>query len=155
MTNSHLTDETLQALLLKEMQNDTAAMHLSECADCQTKFEKYQLLIADIQKIEPETLPFDVTTVVMDKITRYENQKSRKQERVLWVIFTFLSVLISSLSIPFIPQVLTAFFTLSIFTTLLIVGTGLVVFLFLLADLNRRYKLKEQQIFDNNLQPTI
>lgn len=155
MKNSHLTEETLQALLLKEMQDDTAEIHLSECADCQTKLEKYQLLISDIQKIEPETFPFDVTTVAMYKIECYEKQKSRNQERILRVVFTFLSVLISSLSIPFIPQVLTTFFTLSIFTTLLIVGTGLAVFLFLLADLNKRYKLKEQKIFDDNLQPTI
>lgn len=155
MTNSHLTDETLQAFLLKEMQDDTAAIHLSVCAHCQTKLEKYQHLLSDIQKIEPETFPFDVTTVVMDKIRCYEKQKSRKQERSLWVLFIFLAILISSLAIPFIPQFLTAFYAMPIFTTLLILGTALVVFLFLLVDLYKRYQLKEQKIFDNNLQPTL
>ncbi|MGV3613311.1 MAG: hypothetical protein ACO1N0_20300 [Fluviicola sp.] len=154
MTNSHLTDETLQAFLLKEMQDDTAAMHLSVCAHCQTKLEKYQYLLSDIQKIEPEIFPFDVTAVVMDKILCYEKQKSRKQERALWVLFIFLAILISSLSIPFIPPFLTAFYAMPIFTTLLIVGTALLVFLFLLADLYKRYQLKEQKIVGNNLQPT-
>lgn len=155
MKSKHLTDETLQAFLLKEIQDDTIATHLASCANCMEKLENYQYLVAGIQKIAPETFSFDVTTVVMDKIMLYERKENRKQELVFCGILIFLLVVISSFSIPFIPQILTIFYSIPVFKTLLIVGTGLVVLLFLLADINKQYKMKEKKIFENNLQPIL
>jgi len=68
MTNNHLTDETLQAFLLKEIQDDTITAHLAVCSSCREKLGNYQHLVVGIQKIESETFSFDVTTVVMDRI---------------------------------------------------------------------------------------
>ena len=148
MKNNHLTDETLQAFLLKEMQDDTIVTHLAACSSCLEKLENYQYLVVGIQKTAPETFSFDVTTVVMDKIMLYERKENRKQELVFWGLLMFLLVIISSFSIPFIPQILTIFYSAPIFKMLLIVGTGLVVLLFLLADINKQYKMKEEKIFE-------
>ncbi|MCP9769085.1 hypothetical protein EGI22_14295 [Lacihabitans sp. LS3-19] len=155
MKNNHLTDETLQAFLLKETQADTVALHLSECKECTTKLEYYHNLIVDITKVAPESFPFEITTIVMDKIMLYEQKKSNKQEFIFWLLLTFILVGISSLSIPFIPKILTVFYSKSIFTTLLIIGTGLIVLLFLFADIYQQYKTKEEKIFKNNLQPIL
>lgn len=155
MKSDHLTDETLQAFLLKEIQDDTIATHLSVCPDCREKLEKYHHLIVAISKIAPETFSFDVTTLVMDKIIRYEKKKSNKQEFIFWALLIFLSVVIASFAIPFIPKILTQFYSKFIFTTLLAVGTGLVVLLFLLVDIYQQYKTKEEKIFKNNLQPIL
>jgi hypothetical protein len=64
-------------------------------------------------------------------------------------------VFISAFAIPFIYKVLNAFNAMPISTTLFIMGTGLAVLLFLLADINRQSKLKERKIFENKLQPIL
>lgn len=155
MKNIHLTDEILQAFLLKEVQDDTIVEHLTVCPICQEKLESYQDLIMDIQKVEPETFSFDVTNVVMDKIIQYENQKTKKHELIFWGLFIFSLLIILSLSISFLPQLLSIFHSIPFFKTLLIIGTGLAVMLFLFADLSKQYKRKEKKIFENNLQPIL
>lgn len=153
MTIQHLTDETLQAFLLKETQDDAVSMHLAVCSACRIKLENYQHLVVGIQKVAPESFAFDVTTLVMDRVVQYEKQESRKQELVFWAIMTILLIGISSFAIPFIPQILTIFSSTPVFSMLFVVGTGLAVFVFLFADLSKQYKQKERQIFGNKLQP--
>lgn len=155
MTYTHLTDETVQAFLLKEKKDDTVAKHLLACADCRVKFENYKYLVDNIQRVAPEIFSFDVTTVVMDRIILFERQESRKQELAFWGLLIFLLLVISLFSIPFIPQILTVFYSIPFFTTLFVVGTSLVVLLFLLADINRQFKMKEEKIFQNKLQPIL
>lgn len=153
MNHDHLTDETLQAFLLKEMQDNTIAEHLTVCPTCSEKLEDYQRVIVGISKVAPVTFSFDVTAVVMDKIIFYEKKKNKKQEFLFWVLLTFFLVVITSLSIPFIPKILPLFYSTSIFTTLLVTATGVVIFLFLLADIHRQYQTKEEKIVKHNLQP--
>jgi anti-sigma factor RsiW len=153
MTNGHLTDETLQAFLLDETQEGTAAAHLSACADCREKLENYQRLVVGIKKMTPESFAFDVTAVVMNNIVQYERQESRKQELVFWGLLSLLIVVITAFSIPFLPQIRAIFSAIPVFPALLIGGTGAVVLLFLVADINRQYKIKEEKIFQNKLQP--
>jgi predicted nucleic acid-binding Zn ribbon protein len=155
MNNEHLTDETLQAFILNEIQDDAIATHLAVCSNCREKLEKYQYLIVGISKMAPETFSFDVTAVVMDKIMIYERQESRRQEWIFWGLLTILLLVISSFSIPFIPKILAVFYSIPVFKTLLILGTGLVVLLFLLADINKQYRMKEEKIFKNDLQPIL
>jgi len=154
MKSTHLTDETLQAFLLSEMQDGTIATHLAVCSNCREKLETYRQLMLGISKTAPETFSFDLTSVVMDKIMLYEKNKNKKQGLFFWGVLTFLFLLIVSLAIPFIPDILAVFYSKSIFTTLLVIGTGVVVFLFLLADITQQYKIKEEKVFKNNLQPT-
>lgn len=153
MTNEHLTDETLQAFLLNETQEDTIAAHLSACADCREKLENYQRLVVGIQKMTPESFAFDVTTVVMDKIVQYKRQETQKQEFVFWGLLGLLILVIVAFFVPFLPQIRAFFTAIPVFTALLIGGTGAVVLLFLVADTNRQYKIKEEKIFQNKLQP--
>jgi hypothetical protein len=155
MKNNHLTDEILQAFLLKEMQDDGIATHLAVCPSCQERLEKYQFLIDSVRKIKPEIFSFDVTTLAMNNIMLYEKKKSKKQELVFWGLLIFLLIAISSFSVPYIPKILSIFYSKSIFTTLLVVGTVLVVLLYLLADITQQYKMKEEKIFQDNLQPIL
>lgn len=155
MTNNHLTDETLQAFFLKETQDDTIATHLAVCSTCRERLEEYQFLIDSVQKTKTETFSFNVTTLVMNNIMLYEQKKSKKQEFIFWGALIFLLIAISCFSIPFIPKIFAIFYSKSILTTLLIIGTGLVVLIFLLADINKQYKKKEEKIFQNNLQPIL
>ena len=155
MTNHHLTDEILQAFLLDGMQDDTIASHLSVCIECHTKLESYQNVINNLKKIPSETFAFDMTTLVMDNIVKYETQKSKKQELVFWAFLMFFLVSIASFALPYVPQILSIFDAIPNFATLFIIGTGIMVVLFLLVDLIKQYKLKEEKIFKNNLQPTL
>lgn len=155
MKSIHFTDEILQAYLLKEIQDDTIATHLTVCSTCRERLEEYQFLIDSVQKTKTETISFNVTTLAMNTIMLYEKKKSKKQELVFWGLLIFLLLAISSFSIPFIPRMLAIFYTKSILTTLLIIGTGLVVLFFLLADITQQYKAKEEKIFQNNLQPIL
>lgn len=153
MNSSHITDEVLQAFLLKEIDNETITKHLAECSACQKRLDEYQYLIDGVQKIEPETFLFDAVPLAMNTIMLYEKKKRKKQELMFWGLLSVLLIAISATSIPYLPALLAIFTSKSVFTTLLVTGTGLVVLLFLLADILRQYKKKEEKIFNNNLQP--
>lgn len=155
MKNIHLTDETLQAYLLKEIQNDSIATHLTMCAQCMKRLEEYQFLINNIQKIETDTFPFDVTTLVMNNVLHYEKTKNEQQGLIFWGILMLLFIGISSLSIPYLPTIIAILNPKPILTTLMLIGTGVTVLLFLLADLIQQYKTKEDQIFKKNMQPIL
>lgn len=155
MKENHLTDEILQAYLLKDVENMEITKHLSECFVCQKKLEEYQFFITAVNEVKSETFGFDVEKLVMNKITLYEKKKNKKQTFFFWGILIFLFVVISSLSIPFIPKVFMLFKSKSICTTLFVIVTSLVISLFLLTDTIKQYKMKENKIFKNNLQPIL
>lgn len=155
MKTIHLTDEILQAYLLKEIHDDTIATHLAVCSTCKERLETYQLLIDSVRETTPEIFSFSVTTLVMNNIMLYEKKKSKKQELRFWGLLIFLVMVISSFSIPFMPRIFAIFYSTSILTTLLVIGTGLIVLLFLLADIIQQYKTKEDKLFKNNLQPVL
>lgn len=153
MNSIHLTDEVLQAYLLKEMEDDTLVAHLTICATCRKRLEEYQLLLERVQEIRTETFSFNVTDLAMDTIMLYEQKKRNRQALFFWGLLIFLVIVISSLAVPFIPGVLAVFNSKSVITSLLIIGTGIAVLFFLLADVMQQYKMKEEQLFKNNLQP--
>jgi hypothetical protein len=153
MESSHLTDEILQAYLLKEIHDDTVSAHLTVCSTCRERLEKYQFLTDNVKEIKPETFSFDVAALAMNTVMLYEQKKRKKQEFVFWGILVILLIAISSFSIPYLPKIIAIFSSKSVLTALLVTGTGLVVLLFLLADIIRNYKAKEDQLFKNNLQP--
>jgi hypothetical protein len=155
MNYTHLTEETLQTYLVKEIQEDTIIAHLVECSNCRERVEEYQFLFDSMRKISTETLSFDVSTLVMSNIMLYEKKKSKRKELASWGLLLFLVITIASFSIPFIPKVLPIFSLKFNLATLLLIGTGLGVLLFLLTDCIRQYKAKEDEIFKNNLQPIL
>lgn len=155
MNTIHLTDETLQAFLLKEASDDSIASHLTTCSVCRKKLEDYQQLTTRLQGIKSEPFPFDVTTLVMNTVIQYEHKKSKKYTFVFWSFLMVLFVGISSLSIPFMPKLFILFKSMPILNIALITVTGLAVFLFLLTDSVLDYKTKENKLFKNNLQPTV
>ena len=153
MKNNHLTDETLQAFLLNEIQDDAVNSHIAGCAVCSAKLENYQHLIERINKITPEPFSFDVTTVVMHKIEQHVVQENRKQDWIFWGIMTALTGGIVLLSLPFLQPIVNIFYATSFFTNLFIIGTGLCVVIIFVADLYKLYTVKEKILFHNNLQP--
>lgn len=154
MDTQHLTDETLQGVAMKEIQDNSISKHLLGCSDCRVKVENYQQLMVDLKKVEPEHFEFNVSTLVMSRIEQYKNQESQEQEILFWGALIVLLIGISALAIPYFSRILTIFNIKPTFYILLVVGTGLATFLFLLTDLVLQYKEKEQLFFTNNLQPT-
>ncbi len=153
MESNHLTDEILQAFLLKEIQDDSLHAHIAACAICRAKLENYQYLLAGIRKVEPETFSFDVTTVVMHKIELYEKQENTKKSLVYWGIVMVFIASVVSISLPFLRPILSLFSSITFWTNIFIVGTGLSVLIFLLTDVYKQYKIKERILFEDNLQP--
>jgi hypothetical protein len=155
MKDAHLTEENLQEYFFNEFQDSEIAMHLAGCPDCRERLEAYQLLIANVKKIQPESFSFEVTALAMDKIFLYEKKKNKRKEIVLWGVLATVSILISSFSIPYLPMIFALFYSQSIFSTLFLIGTGLFILAFLVADIIRQYKKKEDEIFKNDLQPML
>lgn len=155
MNTIHLTDDMLQAYLLKETEDDTIAPHLSACFSCRERLDAYQLLVNSVQTMKPETFTFNVSSLVMNRIVLYEKKKTKKQAWVYWGLLVVLSIVIVSFSIPFLPRIPALFYSTSLITILLVIGTGLAVLLFLLTDITRQYKKKENKLFQKNLQPIL
>lgn len=155
MKSSHLSDEILQEYLLNEIQDASIATHLTVCSICRKRLEEYEFLIDCVQKIETETFSFNVSTLVMNHITLYEKKKSKRQALIFWGLLALVFIAIASFSIPYFPAVLSIFDSKPMATTLLIIGTGSLVLLYLLADIIQQYKSKEEKLFRNNLQPKL
>lgn len=143
MTKNHLTDETLQAFLLKEIQDDTIANHLAVCTECQKRLAEYHYLIERVQKIKAETFSFDVTAVVMEKIVETETQKEKKTYIILYASLFIISIIVSLLLYPYIKIVFTTLKASSIITNAFILVSILGIAAFLLNDAFRKYKQKE------------
>lgn len=143
MINTHLTDETLQAFLLKEIQDDTIANHLTVCPECQKKLTEYHYLIEGVQNIKVETFSFDVTSVVMEKIVETEIQKEKKTFTALYASLLIITVIISVFLYPYIKIIFSQLKTSSIMTNAFILVSALGIAAFLLNDAFRQYKQKE------------
>ena len=153
MKNNHLTDETLQAFLLHEIQDDAIHIHLADCSICSAKLKNYQYLIERINKITPEKFSFDVTGVVMHKIEQHVIQKNTKHDLIFWGIMAALIGSIVILSLPFLQPVVRVFYAKSFYTNLFMIGTGFCVAIIFVADIYKSYSVKEKKLFDINLQP--
>lgn len=155
MKSIHLTDEVLQEYLLKEISDDEITNHLHECSICQQRLEAYRFLIDGIEETTAERLSFNVTTVAMHTVMLYEKKRKLKQEVFFWGLLILLCMIILSFAIPFIPQIIAVFSGKFNSATLWVIGTGFFVLLFLLTDISRQFKMKENKIFKNNLQPIL
>jgi hypothetical protein len=143
MKSNHLTDETLQAYHLNEMQDDTIASHLEVCSNCRERLKEYQHLMVSISKIAHETFSFDVTTVVMEKINELETQKEKNKNIVLYVSLFIVSIVALVLLYPYIKIIFSQFKSFSIMANVFMLVSALGVVIFLLNDLFRQYKQKE------------
>jgi hypothetical protein len=143
MKNDHLTDETLQAFVLNEVQDDAITTHLALCKDCREKLEIYRHLMAGISKIETETFPFDVTTVVMEKIKEVETNKEKNTNMVLYMSLSIVSLIALGLLYPYVKIIFTQFKSFSIMANVFILVSVLGVIVFIVNDLFRQYKQKE------------
>jgi predicted anti-sigma-YlaC factor YlaD len=144
MKNNHLTDETLQAFLLKEIQDHTIAIHLAECSTCRKRLEEYQYLIDSMQKIKTQTFSFDVTSLVMEKIIDVEAQKEKNTNILLYMSLSIVSIVALGLLSPYIKIIFTQFKSFSIMANVFMFFSVLGVIVFLVDDLFRQYKQKEK-----------
>lgn len=143
MKNDHVTDEVLQAFLLKEIQENSIAMHLNVCSKCQERLEDYEFLINNVRKIKSETFSFDVTSLVMEKIESVEIQKEKNKNTVLYIIFSIISTITLALSYPSLKIIFHQFKSFSMITNVFMLVSVSGVFIFLMNDLFRQYKRKE------------
>ena len=155
MKSIHLTDEILQDYLLKEVSDNEMVNHLNECSICQQKLDAYRFLIKGIQETTIEAFPFNVSTLAMNTVMLYEKKRKLKQELFLWSLLILLCMVIIVVAIPYISQILALFTGKFNSTMLLVIGTGFFVLLFLLIDILRQLKMKENEIFKNHLQPIL
>jgi predicted anti-sigma-YlaC factor YlaD len=143
MSNKHLTDEELQAFLLKEVQDESISEHLATCASCQKKVNEYQQLIVGVSKFEAETFSFDVTKLVMQKIEEVETQKEKNKNWILYISLTLISLVILIFAYPYLKLVFAQLKSFLLIEIGLILTIVLGVTIFLLHDLSRQYKQKE------------
>lgn len=143
MKSIHLSDEILQAYLLKEIQDETIDTHLRACSSCQKKLEGYQFLIENVKKIKPETFSFDVTSLVMAKINQVEAQKEKNTNTPLYISLSLISIAALALLYPYIKTIFTQSKSFSTIGNVLLLVSALGVAVFLLNDLFRQYKQKE------------
>lgn len=143
MTNYHLTDEIIQAFLLKEIQDNTVATHLTSCSACRKRLEEYGSLIEDMQKITPEVFPFDTTTLIMEKITEIEMRKEKFSYNLLYISLFVFSSITMVLLYPYIKTIISQFQSTSIITNVFLIISASGVAVFLINDQFRQYKQKE------------
>lgn len=143
MKSIHLTDEILQAFLLKEIQDDTIATHLTVCSTCLKKLEEYQHLIDSVQKIKAETFSFDVTSLVMEKVKEVETPKEKNTNIALYMSLYIVSIVALVLLYPYIKIIFTQFKSFSIMANVFMLVSVLGVAIFLLNDIFRQYKQKD------------
>jgi hypothetical protein len=139
MSNNHLSDEVIQSLLLEDSQSS----HLASCEACKAKMEAYKELIFIISKLEPETAPFDVSEMAMQRIMVSEPKRS--EEFGLIALFAFVILGSFALCFPWIKAALRNWDT---FMTLFAFVTACSISIYVLADLYRQYKKKYAVIFD-------
>lgn len=143
MKTEHLTDETLQAFLLNELQDDAIVRHLAVCPICTENLGKYQQLVTIISKISPETFSFDVSAVVLTKIVEVETQKERNTNRVLYLGLSMVSLVALFLAYPYLQLIFSQFQSHSGISNAFMLVSGLGVIIFLIKDIFRQYKHKE------------
>ncbi len=143
MITNHLTDENLQAFLLKEIQDHTIEFHLRECPICREKLKNYEHLLVDISKMAPETFSFDVTTVVMEIIKEVETKKEKNINILIYMSLCVFSIIALILLYPYFKIVITQFKSFSIMANVFMLVSVLGVVVFLMIDLFRQYKQKE------------
>ncbi len=143
MSNNHLSDEVIQSLLLEESCEEVIASHLAACADCKAKMDAYKELIFNIKKLEPETVPFNVSEMAMQKI--WVSEPKRSEEFGLIALLAFLIMGSFVLCYPWIKP---AFRNWNTSITPFAFVTAVSISIYILADLYRQYKKKFTMIFD-------
>ncbi len=143
MNNSHLTDEILQDYLLRETKDNWIKKHLEKCSSCSERLEEYQNIIENVEKIKPETFPFDVTALIMEKINEVETPKEKNISLVLYLsLCVFLSIILFLLY-PHLKTIFNQFKSFSVMSNVFILISAIGIAIFLLNDLFRQYKQKE------------
>jgi predicted anti-sigma-YlaC factor YlaD len=142
MNTNHLTDEALQAFLLKEIQDTTIAEHISICSICRKKLKNYAYLLNGIQKVKPEAFSFDVPALVMEKIYAIERRKKKNASIILYVGLLLVSLVVLFLLYPYLKTIFMAFRSFSLIENTCMLVSVLGALAFLLNDLFRQYKEK-------------
>lgn len=148
MNNYHPNEQALQSYLIENTQDINIKQHISECNDCKQKLSEYNKLQEYFSKVESNGFNFDTSSIVLNRIYRYENQKNNKEAIVLWSIFSLFIILILVISIPYLLKIVSLFNYTSINSTLFSIGTGLLMLFYLLIDTNRKYKEKKSLLFN-------
>jgi predicted anti-sigma-YlaC factor YlaD len=148
MENEHLTEENIQAFILKEIVDESIQIHLSHCYECQAKYDTYETLVSDLSLLQHETFSFDVTAVVMQKIEAVESKKIVENNNLLYAILGLSCVGFFAVLLPYFKIIFLYFLRLSIFENGLLFITALGITIYLLGDIFKNYKKNELLLFE-------
>ncbi len=148
MENKHLTEENIQSFILKEIVDEKIRIHLSQCKECQAKYNTYNMLLSSITSLQPETFSFDVSAIVMQKIEADKTKKTTENYSLLYAILGLFCIGIFTVLFPYFKPILLYFLKLSVFENGLIFITFLGITIFLLNDIFRNHKKNEILLFE-------
>lgn len=146
MKVDHLTDEHIQTFLLEEIKDDSVTKHIEVCAICQAKLIEYESMINGISNLVPEVFSFDVSAVVLKKITELEYQKEKRGSMLLYIGLSIFFIVCLVVLYPYIKSIFISFNSLSSIKSLIITVSVMGFVFYLLNDLLRQYKHKEMLI---------
>ncbi|HMQ06972.1 MAG TPA: hypothetical protein PKC30_06695 [Saprospiraceae bacterium] len=146
MNNEHLSDDIIQAYILDEIADKEVSLHISSCFDCRLKLESYQILMMQLNTIEPEVFSFDAASLVMYKIEETEKQRRYLSNYAFLGIIGFLILGVLVFFFSYISHIVHILQSMTIIGNVFLFVSAFSVFLFLLADILRDYKEKEKLI---------
>lgn len=148
MENKHLTEENIQAIILKEIVDENIKVHLFQCTICNEKYREYKTLISRIETLQPEAFVFNVTAMVMQKIEATETKKATEKNNLLYAIIGLFCIGIFIILLPFLNPIFLYFFKLTVFENGLIFITVFGITTYLLNDTFREYKKNRTLLFE-------
>jgi hypothetical protein len=143
MNTNHLTDEVIQDYVFHKISDEQFVLHISECTDCKAKIEAYHVLMDTIDSVKPETFPFNITELVLQKIEAMEpKRKTLGNYGLITILSTFiLGIILYVLTV--IEPINHIFSSLRVIDSAFIIVSALSVFIFLFKDILRQYKQME------------
>lgn len=77
MKQTHLDDEYIQMLVLKELKIDSAQEnHLKDCTRCAQKVRSYRTLMLQLGELDEPIVSFDIQGLVMNKVLKNDKSPS-------------------------------------------------------------------------------
>jgi hypothetical protein len=88
MTDNHLNDAELQKYVLKKSNCEVYIIeHVTQCRNCKTKAEQYNLLLEGIKYQEKPTFDFNLADLVIGQLPKAEPKASYEKLFSYFIIF--------------------------------------------------------------------
>lgn len=140
MNNGHLSEERLQiAGLENELLSEAERLHLQHCDACRLQAASYKQLFAEVQSAPHAAFDFPLEEMVMAGLP--ETRKRRSLPSLAWIFIALATGAgLFWATKKYLLTLVTGVLPFTLYTSVL---SALAIFVFLAADMYRRY----QQIF--------